>query len=238
MDREIESYDLTIKHIGRDGQPAPGFVTLLAGMTGLGHDKTYDLNHYQYSPTHTLPVPAGSYFLTSLMYDQSVQSPVDVVNRPYVNVDRDTTVTLDSRITKPIRITVPDPTATSIWTKGPAESYQLAHLVKGRTLPTGFEKDVTKDELATITAELGSPVAGSTGVLEATARFYNGWSTFGQTAATVALPGKTTMHVNTAGVRWHLAMQEQRPAGSGAERHVHPRPERRGVDQGQRRVDL
>ncbi|MFH8617485.1 S8 family peptidase [Streptomyces sp. NPDC017979] len=261
VDREIESYALTVKHIGRDGQPAPEFVTLLAGLTGLGRDKTYDLDPYRFPHTYTMRVPAGSYFLTSFMWNQAEQR-TDVVNQPYLNVDRDTTVTVDARITEPIRITVPDPTAksdvaslltyadvdgkefrdnwvsetfnayrighmgpplprgvtgqgfNSVWTKGLKESYQLAHLVKGRTLPTGFEKDFKKSELATITTELGSPVAGGTGALEVTARFDNGWSTFGRTAATVPLPGKATMHVNTAGVRWHLAMYERRPAGS------------------------
>ncbi|MFI1827422.1 S8 family peptidase [Streptomyces sp. NPDC020412] len=259
VDREVESYDLTVKHIGRDGQPAPRFSTLLAGLTGLGREKVYDRDQYRFPHTYTMRVPAGSYFLTSFMVDKDAQPPADVVNQPHLKVDRDTTVTVDARITKPVRITVPDPTATSemaslltyadvkgkkfrdnwyydtfdkfrighmgpalpegitgqgfnsVWSKGPGESYQLAHLVKGRTLPTGFEKDVKKHELATVTAELGSPAAGGTSVLEATAQFDNGWRTFGQLAAAVPLPGKATVHVNTAGVRWHLAMEDQRP---------------------------
>ncbi|MEU5978283.1 S8 family serine peptidase [Streptomyces sp. NPDC047315] len=263
VDREVESYDLTVKHVGRNGQPAPRFNTLMAGLTGLGGEKVYDLDHFRFANTHTMRVPKGSYFLTSFMLDGAAQPPADVVHQPYLNVDRDTTVTVDARVTEPVRITPPDPAATSemaslltyadvegkefrdnwyydtfdkfrighlgpalprgvtgqgfnsVWTKGPGESYQLAHLVKGRTLPTGFEKDVKKSELTTITAELGSPVTGGTGALEARVRFDNGWRAFGQVAATVPLPGKATVHVNTAGVRWQLTMEDQRPTGWG-----------------------
>lgn len=107
VNREPESYDLTLKTIGRDGKPARYTTGDVYGITGGG-------NGVWESPevvngTAKLRVPKGGYVLNSAVYvdPDNLDKGVDWLTRPHLNVTKNTTVTFDARLAKPVDITVP-----------------------------------------------------------------------------------------------------------------------------------
>ncbi|MEU6535212.1 S8 family serine peptidase [Streptomyces sp. NPDC047000] len=109
--REVQSYDVTLKFIGRDGQPAADYLAGLYGMTGLGADQYY--SPYDPSGTVTARVPKGSYVLdTGILVDpKDLDKGLDWIAQPKLDVTKDTTITVDARTAKPVDITVPDSSA-------------------------------------------------------------------------------------------------------------------------------
>ncbi|AZM55128.1 peptidase S8 [Streptomyces sp. WAC 01529] len=107
VDNEVESYDLTLKVIGRDGAPAKSYDADLEGVTGLAKDKSY--NPFDASGTVKVRVPKGGYILNSgIVVDPAdFTKGADWIAQPKLSVTKDTTVTLDARTTKPVDITVP-----------------------------------------------------------------------------------------------------------------------------------
>ncbi|MFI2030496.1 S8 family peptidase [Streptomyces buecherae] len=110
VNREVESYDVTLKHLGRDGKPAQSFGSALDGITGLGVDQTFNVDDT--TKDGKVRVPKGRYLLRSSI-DGSDES-IDWINQPKLVVDKNTTVTLDARTTKPVDLTVPARDATSL----------------------------------------------------------------------------------------------------------------------------
>ncbi|MHC3468141.1 S8 family peptidase [Streptomyces sp. 7R007] len=115
VQREVESYDVTLKFIGRDGQPAKYYSTTLAGVSGLGKGKFY--SPYDASGTVVARVPKGGYILdTSVFVDpEDITKGVDWLAQPKLSVTKDQTITLDARTAKPVDITVPDAAAKSVF---------------------------------------------------------------------------------------------------------------------------
>jgi subtilisin family serine protease len=109
--REVQSYDVTLKFIGRDGQPATNYLAGLFGMTGLGKEQSY--SPYDASGTVTVRVPKGGYVLdTGILVDpKDMTKGIDWLAQPKLSVTKDTTVTIDARTAKPVDVTVPDPAA-------------------------------------------------------------------------------------------------------------------------------
>ncbi|MFD9908897.1 S8 family serine peptidase, partial [Streptomyces sp. NPDC059063] len=107
VDREVESYDLTVKHIGRDGQPAKTYNTGLFGLTGLGADLTIPVSGD--TGTDKVRVPKGRYVLDGAVLDnpQSPDGGIDWISQPKLDVTKNATVTVDARTAKPVDITVP-----------------------------------------------------------------------------------------------------------------------------------
>lgn len=113
VDREVESYDLTVRVLGRDGRPAPLWSSALVGyqadvFRGLtGEDGTT-----------TVRVPKGTYVLsTDIALPGSTEEEYkgsDWLMAPAVELDRDTTLTFDARKAKEVRMTVPDRKAEQI----------------------------------------------------------------------------------------------------------------------------
>lgn len=116
VEREIESYTVTLEHIGRDGKPAPAYSTDLTGVTGLARD-TFR-TPFDPSGTVKVRVPKGGYLLNSgIVVDEAdFTKGADWIAQPQLTVDRDTKLTLDARTTEPVNITMPDESAKS----GPA----------------------------------------------------------------------------------------------------------------------
>ncbi|MEV0980831.1 S8 family serine peptidase [Streptomyces sp. NPDC049915] len=112
VQREIESYDVTVRHIGRDGKPTAGYLTDLFGYTGLAQGR-----HYQSpvvaSGTTTLRVPKGTYLLDAWIAKDfsEFKGGIDWLVQPRLDVTKNLTVTLDARAAKKADITVPDRTA-------------------------------------------------------------------------------------------------------------------------------
>ncbi|MET9444014.1 S8 family serine peptidase [Streptomyces sp. NPDC006610] len=112
VQREVESYDVTVKHIGRDGQPSADYLTDLIGHSGLAEGRSYSVPATA-SGAPTLRLPKGTYLLdTWIVKDfEEFEGGVDWLVAPKLNVTKDTTVTLDARTTKAADITVPDTAA-------------------------------------------------------------------------------------------------------------------------------
>ncbi|WP_442759022.1 S8 family peptidase [Streptomyces atratus] len=107
VEREIESYDLTVKTLGRDGKPAEFAETDLFGLSGTALGQWL-------SPTSTdgtakVRVPRGGYTLnTAVTIDpEDYAKGTDWLAQPKLDVTKNLTVTLDARKAKPVNITVP-----------------------------------------------------------------------------------------------------------------------------------
>lgn len=115
VQREVESYTVTLKHTGRDGKPTGVYDTELYGYTGLGKDQSY-LAPTDDSGTTTLRLPKGTYLLNSWIAKDftTFDGGLDWLVEPKLSVTKDTTVNLDARTTKSADITVPDTKATPL----------------------------------------------------------------------------------------------------------------------------
>ncbi|MBC2869015.1 S8 family peptidase [Streptomyces mexicanus] len=112
VEREVESYDLTLKFIGRDGKPAPYYNADLNGIAGLA-DGT-DVSPYDKSGTVKVRAPKGTYILnTAVFVDEYGEKGIDWIAQPKLTVTKKQTVTIDARKAKPVDITVPASGATS-----------------------------------------------------------------------------------------------------------------------------
>ncbi|MXM65042.1 S8 family serine peptidase [Streptomyces sp. HUCO-GS316] len=113
VQREVESYDVTLKFIDRDGNPAKNYNTSLVGLSGLAKEKFY--SPYDADGTVTARVPRGGYVLDSAFFvdPEDFTKGADWLARPKLSVTRNLTLTLDARIAKPVDITVPHTDAKS-----------------------------------------------------------------------------------------------------------------------------
>ncbi|GAA3792118.1 S8 family serine peptidase [Streptomyces phyllanthi] len=113
VNREVESYDLTLKEIGRDGQPAKDYFADLMGVSGLAADKW--LMPYDASGTVKVRVPKGGYILNNSIFadPEDASKGIDWQAQPKLSITKNTTVTVDARKAKPVDITVPDTAAKS-----------------------------------------------------------------------------------------------------------------------------
>lgn len=113
--REVQSYDLTLKFIGRDGAPAPYYDATVVGISGLGSGGYF--TPYDASGTVKVRVPKGGYVLNTSTYvdPDDLTKGVDWIAQPKLDISKNTSVTVDARTAKPVDITVPDAGATSVF---------------------------------------------------------------------------------------------------------------------------
>ncbi len=98
VNKEVESYDLKVTQIGRDGKPSPIVATMVLGMDSLASDTPYDTDG-----TVTLRRPKGKYIVDGLV---PAKDSLSHITQPLLVLDHDTTVVLDAREAKPIKPTV------------------------------------------------------------------------------------------------------------------------------------
>ncbi|MEU2076217.1 S8 family serine peptidase [Streptomyces sp. NPDC013489] len=105
--REAESYDVTLRAVGRDGADAQTFHSTLIGVSGAAAGFETRIDNEPGS--HTLRVPEGTYtFNTAVYQDPSDYTKgTDWIAQPKLEISGDTTVTADARTTKPVDLTVP-----------------------------------------------------------------------------------------------------------------------------------
>ncbi|MFE5767948.1 S8 family serine peptidase [Streptomyces sp. NPDC056485] len=107
VEREVESYDLTLRHTGGTG---PDPLSFYATVTGTGTDagERFDFPN---DPTGvvTRRLPKGDYQLESFVLGSDNRLAVFV--QPVVKLTAKTTITLDFRQAKPFAVTAPDPAA-------------------------------------------------------------------------------------------------------------------------------
>ncbi|MFH8659957.1 S8 family peptidase [Streptomyces afghaniensis] len=114
VQREVESYDVTLKFLDRDGKPAKNYSADLAAVSGLGKGKFY--SPYDADGTVTTRVPKGGFILNTNIFvgdDPEKFQGADWLAQPKLDVTKNTTITLDARKAKPVDITVPDKAAKS-----------------------------------------------------------------------------------------------------------------------------
>ncbi|MFI1015881.1 S8 family peptidase [Streptomyces sp. NPDC020965] len=107
VDREVESYDLALEFLGRDGLPNKDFYTYLKQMSGAG-DASTTLNGSA-TGTEKLRLPKGDYAIFSGLWNESGGS--DRLVHPKLALTANTALTVDARTTKPVEMTVTDPQA-------------------------------------------------------------------------------------------------------------------------------
>ncbi|GKQ37613.1 S8 family peptidase [Streptomyces sp. A012304] len=112
VEREVETYDVTVRHIGADGEPATDYAPSLYGLTGAGVAGE-DYSKVTTTGEYTARLPKGVYFLdATITGSDQVRSRITA---PHFEVTKDTTVTLDARTAKPIDLTGPDPAAERVY---------------------------------------------------------------------------------------------------------------------------
>jgi hypothetical protein len=102
VDREVESYDVTLVHTDRDGAPTANYDTLI-----LSADRFF----FAFGePEVTLRLPAGDYFLGSFLGQEVTEEQFDttLLVQPRLEVTGDQTVQVDARLGEPVSIGVPD----------------------------------------------------------------------------------------------------------------------------------
>ena len=109
VNREVQSYDVKVKHIGRDGQATDGYNTVFFGYSGLGNGRAYEVP-VTASGTTTLRLPKGTYLMDAWIAKDFVnlEGGLDWLVQPKLDLTKDTSVTIDARKTKSADITVPD----------------------------------------------------------------------------------------------------------------------------------
>ncbi|MFE4983581.1 MULTISPECIES: S8 family serine peptidase [unclassified Streptomyces] len=105
--REAESYDITLRAVGRDGADAQNFDSTLIGVAGAGAGLVTRIGNEPGS--HTIRVPKGTYTLNTAVYQDpsDYTKGTDWIAQPKLEISGDTTVTADARTTKPVDLTVP-----------------------------------------------------------------------------------------------------------------------------------
>jgi subtilisin family serine protease len=150
VQREVQSYDLTVKHIGRDGKPAPEYNSVLFGYSGLATNLERQVPVTESGVTK-MRLPKGSYLLNAIIA-KDTESPaggLDWLVQPKLDLTRNTSVTIDARTAKPADITVPD-----------ARAKQVAAGVDYSYDPAGFGLGISVDTFANLRmAHLGPEVA-------------------------------------------------------------------------------
>ncbi|WP_405496821.1 S8 family peptidase [Streptomyces sp. NBC_00096] len=105
--REVESYDVVLRHIDVNGAVPPGYSS---AVTRIGRDEPGRIDFPgDPSGTSTLRLPVGEYQLESVVFNPDGRMAVFV--QPVVKVSAKTAIVLDSRKAKPFAVTAPDPAA-------------------------------------------------------------------------------------------------------------------------------
>lgn len=145
VDRERESYDVTLKAIGRTGK-APAAADFSLGDLGGTADGASFTAPFK-NGVAKVRVPKGTYVLDSdIVTDRKKPNHIDWLAQPKLAVTKNTTITLDARKAKPINITLPvkgakvrslqsefsistkHAEATYSWMVGAGDSLRTAHL--------------------------------------------------------------------------------------------------------------
>ncbi|MEJ3747897.1 S8 family serine peptidase [Actinomycetes bacterium KLBMP 9797] len=128
VDREVESYEVTVAHVGRDGAPADGYVTVLANWDG-----TVAKSLPASTGTVRVRVPKGRYTVLSAITGPDGDGyATTMLGQPTLEVAGATAVTLDARRGGPVSVTVPRADAAQAFAE-----VATAAVAAGRTIEVG-----------------------------------------------------------------------------------------------------
>ena len=108
VERERESYDLVLRYIDRQGQPAASYATLLVGVEPYAYEyfgPTLDLQD------RTFRLPKGTYMLETFIDDVSGTDAFTLLVAPNQDLVADTLLEFDARKATPVNVTIPNPRA-------------------------------------------------------------------------------------------------------------------------------
>jgi subtilisin family serine protease len=146
---EGESYDLTVRALDHNGTAARYFTGWLVGV-----DKTYE--SLLYAPVTQLRLPKGRYLLDAQITTTADETPDGVpawafLVQPLIELNHDTTITVDARTAQPMDVSLPRTTAE-------LATAQIGYLRSGAT-GVVYRSSVTfNDSLRMGTAQLGPRV--------------------------------------------------------------------------------
>ncbi|WP_371661902.1 S8 family serine peptidase [Streptomyces sp. NBC_00280] len=106
VEREVESYNVTVRHIDADGANPATYATTINSVGGQGIRTELP---YRANGTVVQRLPKGSYQLDSLVFAED--NEVGFFVQPVLEVNKNVAVTLDSRKAKPMAVKAPDPAA-------------------------------------------------------------------------------------------------------------------------------
>lgn len=113
VNKEVESYNLTLKHLDRAGKPTDQYGT---GLVELDTGKTIGTPQSA-SGVVTMRVPKGRYTLASVIFAGTfVNGTQSALIDPSFDFGRNQTLVLDARAAKAIAITVPRSKSRPFWT--------------------------------------------------------------------------------------------------------------------------
>ncbi len=151
VDREVESYDLTVSNMDRTGALTPDYSTVVGRV-----DRRDDRIVYGADGTATVRLPKGRYVVSTLFYAGSKgASELTLLTAPSVTLDRDQALTMDARIGRPVTVTVPRADATNA-----TMSVGFGYVVDG--VHDGVTLVYLPDTASVYTGQVGAriPVAG------------------------------------------------------------------------------
>ncbi|SDM68046.1 Subtilase family protein [Lentzea albidocapillata subsp. violacea] len=102
IDREVESYTLTIDMIGRDGQDPGTSFTFLVGLDNTTFKPVAGTGDVK------IRLPKGTYFLDTTLYNG--ERGMDLLYQPTVKLTGDVTVKQDARLAQPVSVKAPEET--------------------------------------------------------------------------------------------------------------------------------
>jgi subtilisin family serine protease len=143
VEREVESYDLTVPMIGRDGGAAQNYYT---GIAELDTDALYEFYDTSGPADGVIKarLPKGRYLLDARQWagpgdgDDDATYDYDWVVRPEFTLNADTTLAADARTTKQLDVTVPDAGARSVDAVVEYRMYDKGYM-GGTVFADGFE---------------------------------------------------------------------------------------------------
>ncbi|GAB2478571.1 S8 family serine peptidase [Promicromonospora xylanilytica] len=154
-DKQPELFDLTVKQTGRDGEPFDETASL-GIVDSARHAKFQQSSAVEGADAaeQTFEVPAGTYFLGSVMMRHADDLTVDQMVQTYASqvvVNGDTTVTLDAREALPVSFDVPRPAEqTALVLDGTHVDEQGGRFTTGISVDTGADAYVTPTDPVTV----------------------------------------------------------------------------------------
>ncbi|GIM95488.1 S8 family serine peptidase [Paractinoplanes toevensis] len=108
VDREVESYDVTVNTINPDGTPS---LDHYAGLFNLDTFQSFDV--YQAQGSETVRLPKGRYGAFVWINNAETESTAMLTISEFV-VDKAATITFDGRLAKPIKVKAPQANAGTV----------------------------------------------------------------------------------------------------------------------------
>ncbi|WSQ10670.1 S8 family serine peptidase [Streptomyces sp. NBC_01231] len=162
VEREVESYSLTLKHLDENGAPTGDAATSVSNLNSEFYADYAD----EQDGELTVRLPKGDYSLGGVIHPSYESATHAILVQPKLTLDRDSTFTVDARQTRPVDITVPDPAAEN------TEAMAYFSYARGEGLRPGTMEFILPTFKGTTFGQLGPDVSAD----QASAVFAGDWT--------------------------------------------------------------